>query len=290
MIDLSEYSKVIFFDTETTGLNPAENKIIEFSAYIENPATGKNETLNVMLRSETLDHIPDVVQKITHITPEILEREAINRDQFFKEFARNHLVDSEKVLFVAHNATFDMMFLHYAFMRAGYILDYRKYDVIDTLTVFKDRKEYPHKLKDALEFYKITDAENSHRAEDDVKALVSVFRAMEKEKDDVEHYINKVGFNPKYMPDADAVRVLRRVKFYPQPLSPMPIPVWFYIEHKIPATDRINWKHISEVEKELGRQTTSFERMRIQLLIGIYSITEIVGFLKQNNNYAMDYF
>lgn len=231
MIDLSDYSKVIFFDTETTGLNPAENTIIEFSAYIVTTSTGKSESLSVMLRSEKLDYIPAAVQKINHITPELLEREAINRDQFFREFARKHLVDSERVLFVAHNAVFDMMFLHYAFLRAGYLLDYRKCDVIDTLTVFKDRKEYPHKLKDAVEFYNIADAENSHRAGDDVKALVSVFRAMVREKDDIKHYINVVGFNPRYGPDADAVMVLKRVNFYPQPLSPQPAPLWFFAEN-----------------------------------------------------------
>ena len=40
--------------------------------------------------------------------------------------------------------------------------------------------------------------QNSHRAIDDVKALVEVLKAMDNERDDLQTYINIFGYNPKY--------------------------------------------------------------------------------------------
>ena len=39
---------------------------------------------------------------------------------------------------------------------------------------------------------------NSHRAIDDVKALLEVAKAMGRERDDLRDYINIFGYNPKY--------------------------------------------------------------------------------------------
>ena len=70
-------------------------------------------------------------------------------------------------------------------------------DWLDTLTVVKDRKEYPHKLIDAVEYYGIEKV-NFHRAIDDTKALYNVTRALKNERNDLEEYLNIFGYNPKY--------------------------------------------------------------------------------------------
>lgn len=70
---------------------------------------------------------------------------------------------------------------------------------LDTLTVYKDRAAYPHKLEAAIEHYGLSESvQNSHRAIDDVLALYEVAKAMTAERDDLEDYIDLIGYNPKY--------------------------------------------------------------------------------------------
>ena len=69
--------------------------------------------------------------------------------------------------------------------------------MLDILTVYKDRRPYPHKLKNAIESYNVA-AENSHRAVDDAMAALLVLEAMREEHDDLMQYRNLFGFNPKY--------------------------------------------------------------------------------------------
>jgi inhibitor of KinA sporulation pathway (predicted exonuclease) len=72
-------------------------------------------------------------------------------------------------------------------------------DKLDLLTVYKDRRSFPHKLCSAIEAYGLTGkVVNSHRAVDDVLATLEVMRCMEEEKPDLERYINLFGYNPKY--------------------------------------------------------------------------------------------
>jgi DNA polymerase-3 subunit epsilon len=69
--------------------------------------------------------------------------------------------------------------------------------MLDVMTIFKDRRDYPHKLSDAINAYKLEN-QNSHRAISDAKATLSILLAMEQEKYDLNKYINLFGYNPKY--------------------------------------------------------------------------------------------
>lgn len=72
-------------------------------------------------------------------------------------------------------------------------------DYLDSLTVYKDRRAYPHKLANAIVAYKLEDkVQNSHRAIDDVAALFEVCKAMDDERADLLEYVNIFGYNPKY--------------------------------------------------------------------------------------------
>lgn len=72
-------------------------------------------------------------------------------------------------------------------------------DYLDTLTIYKDRAAYPHKLANAIEHYGLSGkVVNSHRAIDDVKALLEVTKAMGAERRDLRDYVNIFGYNPKY--------------------------------------------------------------------------------------------
>lgn len=93
-------------------------------------------------------------------------------------------------------------------------------DYLDPLAVCKDRKPYPHKLSDAIDFYKV-DARNSHRAIDDVDALLKVTEAEEKQRNDVYKYVNILGYNPKYgLPS----NLIKGVRYIPQPYGKPKLP------------------------------------------------------------------
>ena len=81
--------------------------------------------------------------------------------------------------------------------------------------MYRDRHSYPHKLCSAIEQYGLSGkVVNSHRAVDDVIATVAVMEEMEKEKADLERYINLFGYNPKFGIDG---KPIGSVTYKPQP-------------------------------------------------------------------------
>ena len=87
-------------------------------------------------------------------------------------------------------------------------------DYLDSLTVYKDRRAYPHKLANAILTYKLEDkVQNSHRAIDDVAALFEVCKAMDAERSDLLNYVNVFGYNPKY---GVSGKRIEKVAYWPQ--------------------------------------------------------------------------
>ena len=65
--------------------------------------------------------------------------------------------------------------------------------------MYRDRRDYPHKLCNAIDAYGLGDtAVNSHRAVDDARATVQLLEAMAAERDDLAQYIDLFGTHPKY--------------------------------------------------------------------------------------------
>src|SRR5690606_29815937 len=82
-------------------------------------------------------------------------------------------------ILIAHNAQFDLAFLHHSLMRiAGRSF---KNDFIDTLTISRTRHVYPHTLKDMCDRYGIP-LIGGHRALNDVIACWELFRTMHEEQ------------------------------------------------------------------------------------------------------------
>ena len=69
--------------------------------------------------------------------------------------------------------------------------------MLDAMTVYKDRRPYPHKLQNAIDAYGLV-TQNTHRAVDDARATLELLYAMAAERDDLDRYINLFGYNPKY--------------------------------------------------------------------------------------------
>jgi DNA polymerase-3 subunit epsilon len=86
---------------------------------------------------------------------------------------------------------------------------------LDALTVYKDRRDYPHKLCNAIEAYHLEDeAVNSHRAVDDARATVRLLEEMAREKNDLHCYIDLFGTHPKYGING---RKISSITYKPQP-------------------------------------------------------------------------
>lgn len=193
-----KYSRVVYFDTETTGFDPEKHQIIEFAAVVCDGNESRDEDFFVRLRRE--DSIPEKITQITGITDLDLVHGKEEEDliQCFKDLCST----DGHVLLVAHNAQFDLGFIAQTMIRYKDIPALHAFnsaDYLDTLTVYKDRTSYPHRLKDAITHYMLDGkVQNTHRAIDDAKALKAVCDAMEAERDDLIQYINVFGYSPKY--------------------------------------------------------------------------------------------
>lgn len=157
---LQQFKKIVFFDTETTGLDPEKDQIIELAAALVTE-NGIELKIDAFCKLPEGEKIPEKIVELTHITDDMLADKGI-----------------------------------------------------DSLTVYKDRAAYPHKLANAIEHYGLADkVQNSHRAIDDVLALYEVTKAMSEERDDLTDYIDLLGYNPKY---GITGRKLRQITYMPQ--------------------------------------------------------------------------
>jgi DNA polymerase-3 subunit epsilon len=180
---------VTIFDFETTGLNAKEERVIEMAALrvINGEIVTEFETL-VRLDDREL---PPKITEITGIRPEMLDG-AMDEAIAFK-ILRNIMGDS---LLVAHNAAFDLQFLHLAMQRIGGKTFSNSF--LDTMTISRERHYYPHKLSDMCSRYGIT-LDGAHRALNDVRATWELLMAMHLE-DSVEPFVNRLGYLSKYGP------------------------------------------------------------------------------------------
>ncbi len=141
--------------------------------------------------------LPSRITEITGITDEMLENEGVEESVIARDLKERL---KESTLMIAHNAHFDLSFVYNLLKRhfpdeADDIVSNCNW--LDTYSVLKDRKEYPHKLIDAVHYYGIEEV-NFHRAIDDTKALFEVTSELKNERDDILEYVNIFGFNPKY--------------------------------------------------------------------------------------------
>jgi len=159
----------VVFDTETTGLNAAENTLIEIAA--------------VKMRGrEIIDQWTELIDPEVEISAKITELTNITNDMVrgqrkladvlatFKEYVGDAIL-------VAHNAEFDLGFLRACARRVG--MEPFTNIVLDTLTLA--RKLYPsersYRLGSLAKKFDVS-LVNAHRALDDTVALAEVYQHM----------------------------------------------------------------------------------------------------------------
>lgn len=160
--------KAIYYDTETTGVRPGKDRIIEIAAF----EASEDRSFCSFTNPEC--SIPPESSAISGITDEMVKDAPPIRDVLasFVEFC------PEGTILIAHNNdAFDKLFLESEFQRAG--LTMPKWTFIDTLKwARKYRSDLPrHSLQFLREVYGVP-ANQAHRALDDCKVLHQVFSQM----------------------------------------------------------------------------------------------------------------
>ena len=218
----SKYDRLVIFDTETTGLLFNRDEIIEFAAVVVEPVNGQAAVVweyDELITLSPGGFVPPKIEQLTGITTQDIRERGLPKTRVARDIAE---MIRGNTLLLAYNAHFDLSFLFYFLLRHGDPSVLKGKDKLDLYTVYRDRRPFPHKLCNAIESYGLTGkVVNSHRAVDDVLATVAVMGEMEREKNDLERYVNLFGYNPKYGIDG---KPIGSVTYKPQPYdSPIPL-------------------------------------------------------------------
>ena len=213
-----KYDRLVLFDTETTGLQFSRDEIIEFAAIVVECHHGEPVVIQEYDELVSLtpgNSVPPVIQNLTGITTQDILERGLSKTRVCRDIAD---MIAGNTLLLAYNAHFDLSFLYYMLLRDGDPMILKGKDKLDLLTVYKDRRAYPHKLCNAIEAYGLAGkVVNSHRAVDDVLATLAVMGEMEAERDDLISYVNLFGYNPKYGIDGKPIGT---VTYKPQGFEP----------------------------------------------------------------------
>ena len=213
-----KYDRLVLFDTETTGLLFSRDEIIEFAAVVVENRNGVPTVIQQYDELITLSpggFVPPKIEELTGISTQDIRERGLPKARVAQDIAQ---MFKGNTLLLAYNAHFDLSFLYYFLLRNGDPMILKGKDKLDLLTVYKDRRPYPHKLCNAIEAYGLTGkVVNSHRAVDDCVATVAVMEEMEKEKADLERYVNLFGYNPKFGIDG---KPIGSVTYKAQPYNP----------------------------------------------------------------------
>ena len=202
----AKYDRLVIFDTETTGLLFNRDEIIEFAAAVVERVNGVPTVIreyDELIALSPGGFVPPKIEQLTGISTQDLRERGLSKTRVARDIAE---IIGGNTLLMAYNAHFDLSFLYYFLLRHGDPMILKGKDKLDLLTVYKDRRPYPHKLCNAIEAYGLSGkVVNSHRAVDDCVATVAVMEEMEKERADLERYVNLFGYNPKYGVDGKPI-------------------------------------------------------------------------------------
>lgn len=194
---------ITVLDFETSGLDPARDRVIELAA-IRCYGGEIVSQFNTLIRFDG-----ELAPKVTELTG-ITSADLVNGMDEDTAFRILNRVIGDSII-VAHNAMFDLGFLHHTLLR----LANRSFSnsFLDTLTISRDRHLYPHNLKGMCDRYGI-ELEGAHRSLNDVYACWKLLETMNEEQS-VEPYLNVLGYLKKFgMP-----------KWYPQHASMMSVEI-----------------------------------------------------------------
>lgn len=158
----------VAIDIETTGLKSGEDSIIEIGAvkYIKGQPVSDYHSL---VKSDS--HVPEVVETLTGISDEMLNREGRELKDIlngFIEFIGNDIL-------IGHYISFDIRFIQKACQRLD--ISFGDYNVIDTIKLAKAFLKVPiqsYKLEELVKVLDISDGQ-VHRALPDASLAANLY-------------------------------------------------------------------------------------------------------------------
>lgn len=178
---------ITVIDFETSGLDPNYDRVIEIAA-IRCHQGEVVSTFSTVVQFP--GRLPAKITELTGITSRLLLG-GLDEGTAFRIL--NRMLGDNVI--VAHNAVFDLGFLHHTLLRLAGRTFHNPF--LDTLTVCRERHTYPHTLNEMCGKYGVSLHNNSHRAGNDVLACFELLKKLNEEKS-VASYINKLGIVRKH--------------------------------------------------------------------------------------------
>lgn len=168
------------FDTETTGLYPVNDRVIEIGA-VRFSKDGVQDQYSQLINPEM--PMPYMAMKVNGITDTMLYKQPLFRD-IYPQF-KNFIQDS---ILIAHNTRFDISFINTELEKAQ-LPELKAPHVPAYDTVRLAQKCYPHLRKFNLQYLAsvlIIPVYSAHRALDDARVCMEIFlkcmEVMQKDK------------------------------------------------------------------------------------------------------------
>ena len=180
-MELKLNKPICFFDLETTGINIANDRIVEISILKVFP-NGNKESHTWRVNPEM--KIPAVTTAIHGITDEMVANEPT-----FKELSHSvYELIKDSDLGGYNSNRFDIPLLAEELLRADIDFDLKKNQAVDIQTIF--HKKEKRTLEAAYQFYCDKDLTNAHSAEADTMATYEVLKAQLDKYEDLEKDMN----------------------------------------------------------------------------------------------------
>lgn len=183
--------RVVAFDLETTGLDPREDRIVEFAFLV----------LDADLRE--LDRWHEVVDPQRPIPEEAAQVHGITGEDVDGAPTFEHLAPVvqgliDRSALMAYNHEFDVEFLDAELARAGGSGIGEDVPAIDPMVHFKrHHPDTSNRLEHAVQHYLDRTLEGAHRAIHDTAAMVDVFRAMQRVHPDLDGTLQQAFVEPR---------------------------------------------------------------------------------------------
>lgn len=182
-MELKLKNPVIFLDLETTGINVANDRIVELS-YLKIYPNGKEESKTYLV-NPTIP-IPDESRAIHGISDE-----DVKDAPTFAELAKTLAKVFEGCDLAGYNSNkFDFPLLAEEMLRAEVDIDFKKRKFIDVQVIFHKKEQ--RTLSAAYKFYCNKDLENAHSAEADTRATYEILKAQLDHYDDLNNDIDEL--------------------------------------------------------------------------------------------------
>ena len=163
--DLDVPGRFIAFDTETTGLDPDKDCIVELGAVVFEHGV-PTETFQSYVNPEV--SIPEEVSALNHITNEMMQA-APTEEIIYPEFMKFLGVAAKgEIMICGHVAAFDLSFLCKTLNRIGIDANFRFVDTRQLATKIPELAH--HSLAVVAEYFEVP-LEHAHQAKED--ALIS---------------------------------------------------------------------------------------------------------------------